>query len=150
MPNKFQTALQINALLRLSAQNLNISDSEKMQIADLYPAWESGKHYAVGVIVKHGMNADGESQLYNVLQEHTSADEWKPNAAPSIYTKIGFNQFGVRIWSQPLTYDDAYDIGDEAEHNGEIWIVEQGNATGASGARNTYEPGVWGWIKKND
>jgi hypothetical protein len=151
MPNKLFLAQQMNAALRLLAQNLTLTDSEKMEIADLYPEWQP-EHvkYTVGKIVKYGVNSHGDAQLYTVITEHTSQSNWTPDKTPSLFKPIGFTDEGVPIWTQPLGYDDAYDVGDKVEHpqgSGVIWICVQGNASGASGMRNTFEPGVWGWEK---
>jgi hypothetical protein len=132
-------ARQLNALFRLAGQNLNITDSEKMQIADLYPAWEAGKAYEAGTIVKYGANQWGETRLYSVVQAHTSADEWRPHASVSLYRTIGFTDDGVPIWTQPLGASDAYGKGDTVSFDGDVWTST------ASG--NVWQPGVYGWEK---
>ncbi len=140
MSDKTYLAQQINALFRLVGQNLNITDSEKMQIADLYPDWKIGKAYAVDEIFKYGNNADGETQLYAVIQAHTSADEWKPESSPSLYKKIGFTDSGVPIWTQPLGASDAYNKGDRVSFEGEIWVSDIDG--------NVWQPSVYGWTKE--
>ena len=153
MNNQLFVAQQFHAAMKLFIQNVELSDSEKMQIADLYPAWETDKYLQEGQIVKHGVNLWDETQLWivNKGQSHKSQVGWEPDVAVSLFSKIGFTEEGVPIWTQPLTYDDAYDIGDEVEHpekSGDIWVCEQGNANGDFGPRNTFEPGIWGWKKK--
>ena len=113
-----------------------------MKIADLYEAYVIGKTYPVGYIFKHGVNADGETQLYSVLQEHTSQADWPPDTTPSLYKAIGFTEEGVSIWTQPLGSEDAYMTGDEVSHNGEIWASDLDY--------NVWEPGVYGWHKKTE
>lgn len=139
--NRDFLAQQINALFRLVGQNLNISDSEKMQIADLYPAWKVEQDYSVDTIVKHGLNSDGETQLWKVVQAHTSQASWTPDKAPSLFSKIGFKEDGTQIWTQPLGSHDAYMKGDIVSHKGEIWVSDIDN--------NIWEPGVYGWTKKS-
>ncbi len=145
--NKYYLAQQANRALQLFAQNMNLSETEAMEIADLYEPWEAEKLYLVGKIVKYGVNKDNETQLYSVVQQHTSQNDWKPNITPALYKAIGFKD-DVSIWTQPLSYDDAYLIGDIVSHNDVLWECEQGNANGVHGLRNTFEPGVWGWKQK--
>ena len=49
-----------------------------MQIADLYPDWAAMKAYAADEIVKFGVNADGETQLYPVATHYYQ--RWIPKA----------------------------------------------------------------------
>ena len=135
-------AKQINRALQMLTQALNLPDTNAMEIADLYEEYAVGKAYPVGYIVKYGINADGETQLYSVLQAHTSQEDWKPDATPSLYRAVGFTDAGVPVWTQPLGAMDAYAAGDQVEHNGSIWISEIDN--------NVWEPGVYGWAKKEE
>lgn len=134
-------AKQINRALQMLAQNLNLPDTNAMEIADLYEEYIVGKTYPTGFIFKYGVNADGETQLYSVLQEHTSQEDWKPNEFPSLYKAVGFTDDGVSVWTQPLGASDAYMTGDVVEHNGKIWVSTVDN--------NVWEPGVYGWNTTN-
>lgn len=149
MPNKHFVAQQMNRAFQIFAQGLNLDEEHAMEIADLYPPWEVGEKYLVGTILKYGLNQYGETQLYSVIQEHISQEDWKPDSLPALYKAIGFKD-DIPIWVQPLGYEDAWEIGDVVWHNDILWICEEGNATGAHGLRNTFEPGVWGWAKKAD
>jgi hypothetical protein len=142
MNDKAYLARQINALFRLVGQKLTLSDSEKMQIADLYPVWEADKSYAVGTIVKHGTNADSETQLYSVIQAHTSAEEWTPDTTPSLFKAIGFTDSGVPLWTQPLGASDAYNQGDRVSFEGDIYVSDI-NA-------NVWQPTTYGWTKEGE
>lgn len=133
-------AKQINRALQMLAQTLELPDTNAMEIADLYEDYSIGKTYPEGYTFKYGVNADGETQLYSVLQEHTSQEEWKPNETPSLYKAVGFTDDGVSIWTQPLGSTDAYMAGDVVEHNGTIWESTIDN--------NVWEPGVYGWKQK--
>lgn len=138
--NQVYVAKQINRALQMLAQTLQLPDENAMEIADLYEEYAIGKTYPAGYTFKYGVNADGETQLYSVLQEHTSAEEWKPNETPSLYKAIGFTDDGVSIWTQPLGAMDAYMTGDVVEHNGTLW---ESTIDG-----NVWEPGVYGWVVK--
>ena len=144
-------AHQRESLLQKLLSELEMSDSETMEYATLYPIWTIGQAYVSGHILKYGLNADNETQLYRVVQGHTSQADWVPDQTPALYQAIGFTASGIPIWTQPYLYEDAYSIGDEVEHpqgSGDIWVCAQGNVNGLDGLRNTFEPGVWGWTKK--
>lgn len=140
--NQVYIAEQMNRAFQMLAQSLHLPDTNAMEIADLYEAYAVGKTYPVGYIFKYGVNADGETQLYSVLQEHTSQEDWKPDETPSLYKAVGFTDSGVSIWTQPLGAMDAYMMGDEVEHNGVIWVSTIDN--------NVWEPGVYGWEQKEE
>lgn len=126
-------AKQFNRLLQMSAQKMELSDEEKMEVADLYPLWEVDKKYEMGVILKWGWNADNESQLWEVLQTHISQADWTPDKAVSLFKKIGFDeQSGYPIWTQPLGSSDAYQKGD-------IVVFEENEKTYES----TIDNNVW-------
>ena len=131
---------QVDLAFQKLLQNLNLSDAEAMEVADLYPKWQIGKKYEVGKIVKYGVNSDNETQLYTVLQEHTSQEDWKPDAATSLYKKVGFTDSGIAVWTQPLGAADAYMKGDIVSHNNSTWISTVDN--------NVWEPSVYGWEVK--
>ena len=118
---------------------MQLDDTTAMEIADLYEPWEIGKNYEVGKIVKYGVNADGETQLYTVIQAHTSQINWTPDTAVSLFKAVGFTDSGVPIWTQPLGATDAYMKGDMVSHNDKTWTSDIDN--------NVWEPGVNGWTE---
>lgn len=138
--DQIYVAKQVNRALQLMVQTLNLPDTNAMEIADLYEEYAIGKTYHAGHIFKYGVNADGETQLYSVLQDHTSQGGWSPEATPSLYKAIGFTDEGVSTWTQPLGSTDAYQFGDEVSYEGEIWVSDVDN--------NVWQPGVYGWHKK--
>lgn len=127
--------------MQISVQAANLSDEKAMEVADLYPEWAANKAYSVDYIVKYGVNADGETQLYKVIQSHTSQDDWRPDITPSLYKKIGFDG-DIPIWTQPLGSLDAYMQGDVVSFEGQIWVSIVDN--------NVWQPGVYGWDIVND
>lgn len=139
MVDKKIVAKQLNRFMQMSVQAANLDDDKAMEVADLYPEWKSKKSYVVDEIVKHGVNGDNETQLYKVIQAHTSQDDWTPDVTPSLYKKIGFTDDGVGIWTQPLGSTDAYMKGDVVSYNGELWTSDVDN--------NVWQPGVYGWTK---
>ena len=140
MANLNYKAEQFRRAIQLWAQTIT-DESAMMEIADVYPKWDgNNKSYKEGEIFAYGVNADGETQLYTVLLAHASQEYWTPDAAVSLYKKIGFTEDGVNIWTQPLGATDAYNKGDVVEHNGQIWVSDVDG--------NVWEPGVYGWTVK--
>lgn len=135
--NKRFLAQQMNRFVQMSVQAANLTDEKAMEIADLYPEWAAKRTYAADEIVKYGVNADGETQLYKVIQAHTSQEDWTPDTATSLYKKIGFTEDGVSIWTQPLGASDAYMKDDVVSFENQLWISTADN--------NVWQPGVYGW-----
>lgn len=135
--NKIFLAQQMNRFVQMSVQSANLTDEQAMEVADLYPEWAAMKAYPENEIVKYGVNADGETQLYKVIQAHTSQADWTPDTAASLYKKIGFTDEGVSIWTQPLGATDAYMKGDVVSFENQLWKSTVDN--------NVWQPGVYGW-----
>lgn len=140
MQDKMFIAQQYNRFMQISVQSANLPDDQAMEVADLYPEWVAMKAYAVDEIVKYGVNADGETQLYKVIQAHTSQEDWKPDVTASLYKAIGFTDDGVSIWTQPLGSHDAYAKGDVVSFEDQLWISTVDG--------NVWQPGVYGWELK--
>lgn len=135
--NKIFLAQQMNRFVQMSVQSANLTDEKAMEIADLYPEWAAMKAYPENEIVKYGVNANGETQLYKVVQAHTSQEDWTPDTAASLYKKIGYTEEGVAIWTQPLGNTDAYMKGDIVSFENQLWESTVDN--------NVWQPGVYGW-----
>lgn len=133
-------AQQFNRFMQINLQAANLNDEQAMEVADLYPAWEPSRAYKVDEIVKYGVNTDGETQLYKVIQAHTSQADWTPDTAVSLFKAVGFTESGTPIWTQPLGATDAYMKGDVVSHNDAIYVSDIDN--------NVWEPGVYGWTLK--
>ena len=129
---------QIRRALELFAETIT-DESTMMEVADMYPQYAVGKAYKTGDVFSYGVNKDNETQLYQVLQPHPSAAEWKPGEAVSLYKAIGITPQGYPIWTQPLGATDAYQKGDIVQDEGELWISTIDN--------NVWKPGVYGWEK---
>lgn len=137
MADKSFIAKQMNRFFQIMAQQMELDDSTAMEIADLYEPWEVGHDYKPGKIVKYGVNADNETQLYTVLQEHTSQEDWTPDVAVSLFKKVGFTPSGYPVWAQPLGASDAYMKDDIVSFEDSLWISTIDN--------NVWQPGVYGW-----
>lgn len=117
--NKLQAAEQLRRALQMFAATL--TDDQALEVATVYPAWETGKAYVQGDLFTYSVNGVGDPQLYRVAQAHTSQDDWLPNSTPALYTPIGLTDAGYPVWSQPTGAHDAYNTGDIVEYNGTLY-----------------------------
>ena len=117
--NRLQAAEQFRKALQMYAQTL--TNEQAMEIATVYPVYEVGKAYLVNEMFTYGVNEVGDSQLYRVVQAHTSQEDWKPDATPALYTPIGLNEEGYPVWSKPTGAHDAYNTGDIVDYNGTLY-----------------------------
>ena len=117
--DRIQAAEQLRRALQIFAATL--SGEQALEVAAVYPAWEAGRAYAVGDILRHGVNSVGDPQLYKVVQAHTSQADWLPEATPALYDAFGLNEQGYPVWSQPTGAHDAYNTGDIVDYNGTLY-----------------------------
>lgn len=117
--NKLQAAEQLRRAMQMFAATL--TDDQALEVATVYPAWETGASYTVGTLLTHGENAVGDPQLYRVAQDHTSQADWLPADNPALYTAIGLTDAGCPVWSQPTGAQDAYNTGDIVDYNGTLY-----------------------------
>lgn len=135
--NRLQAAEQLRKALQIFAATL--TDERALEIATVYPAWQSGWAYSVGEVISYGTNSLGDPQLYKVVQAHTSQAEWTPDATPALYDAFGLDESGYSIWAQPSGAHDAYSAGDIVNYNGTLY---QSTING-----NVWSPDVYpaGW-----
>jgi hypothetical protein len=140
--NKRQMTLELRKALQFFLETFDADvDMEKMmEVASVFPAYVIGKAYKVKEVFSYGTNAVGDAQLYQVLQDHTSAEQWTPDASPSLYKPIGVTEDGYPEWVQPLGASDAYNTGDIVSYNGTLY-------------KSTIDGNVWspvdypqGWV----
>lgn len=104
------------------------TDEQALSVPVLYPAWRSGVDYVTGQRVLHG------GVLYKVLQDHTSQDDWTPDAAVSLFAKVLIpDETVIPEWVQPDS-TNPYRKGDKVTHNGKMWVSTIDN--------NVWEPGT--------
>ena len=109
--------IEFNKVIQLFANSLD-DETMAMTVATVYPEYQVGVAYKTKDKFRYGVNSVGDPQLYQVLQDHTSAGEWAPDTATSLYKKIGISKEGVPLWVQPLGATDAYELGDVVLYNG--------------------------------
>lgn len=122
--NMTQTALEMRTALQYFVAGLDAETQLDLilEIPSVYPAYAVGKAYKTKDVFSYGINAVGDPQLYQVLQDHTSAAEWTPDTAVSLYKAIGMTETGYPVWVQPLGATDAYNTGDIVSYNGALYI----------------------------
>lgn len=128
--NNVQKALEIRKALQLflATMDADTQAADIMEVASVFPKYKVGKTYKVKEVFQYGENAVGDPQLYQVLQEHVSAEEWTPDATPSLYKAVGVTEEGYPEWVQPLGASDAYNTGDIVSYNGTLYqSVMDGN-----------------------
>lgn len=109
------------------------TDEQALSVPVLYPAWRSGVAYTAGQRLLYN------SVLYKVLQDHTSQDDWTPDAAPSLFAKVLIpDETVIPEWEQPDS-TNPYSAGDKVTHNSKTWVSDVDN--------NVWEPGVYGWTE---
>lgn len=123
MINSTQKALEIRKALQMFLATLDVETQAEamMEVATVFPKYEIGKAYKVKEVFSYGENSVGDPQLYQVLQDHTSAAEWTPDTAASLYKAIGMTEEGYPEWVQPLGASDAYNTGDIVSYNGVLY-----------------------------
>ena len=109
------------------------TDEAALSYPALFDEWKSGAAYETGDIRKRNGN------LYRCLQNHTSQDDWTPEAAVSLWVQIADPAIEWPDWVQPTGSTDAYAQGAKVTHNEKHWTSDVDN--------NVWEPGVYGWTE---
>lgn len=132
MTNKVTKALELRKALQIFLKTLDADANleDMMEVPSVFPTYKVGKAYKAKEVFRYGENSVGDAQLYQVLQDHTSAAEWTPDTATSLYKKIGVTEEGYPEWAQPLGATDAYNTGDIVSYNGTLY-------------RSTIDGNVW-------
>lgn len=113
------------------AESGQIDDVTAGEHAELFSPWASNIQYETGNLRSYN------GQLYRCIQSHISQDDWTPDTAVSLWSKVADPAEEWPEWSQPVGAQDAYNAGDKVSHNGKHWVSEVGP--------NVWEPGVYGW-----
>lgn len=99
--------------------------------AELFAEWTYPVNYKTGQIRRYN------GKLYRCVQDHTSQEDWTPEAAVSLWAATSDQTEEWPEWSQPVGAHDAYQTGDKVSHNGKHWT--------STADGNVWEPGVYGW-----
>ena len=102
--------IAVSDLIR--GDEINVEDTKKL--VSLYPQFEVGKSYKVGDLLQF------ESELFEVIQAHTSQADWTPDLTPALF-KIKTAVNVIPEWKKPTGGHDAYNKGDKVLFNGETF-----------------------------
>lgn len=121
--NKLQAAQELRRAIQLFLSTLDPEEQAAtlLEVPTVFPAYEVGRAYKTKDVFSYGTNTVGDPQLYQVLQAHTSAEQWPPDTATSLYKKIGVSSGGYPEWVQPLGTSDAYNTGDIVSYKGSLY-----------------------------
>lgn len=110
----------------------SVTNDVALHMVDMFPVWNPN-----GVTYKQGKRISYNGVLYEVVKEHVSQENWKPDITPSEYAKVISSISGeIPEWEQPLP-TNAYKLGDRVKHNGRYYESTYDGA-------NVWEPGVVG------
>ena len=101
--------------------------------AELFAEWSYPVAYKEGQIRRYG------GKLYRCVKDHTSQEDWTPEAAASLWTVTADPAEEWPAWSQPIGAHDAYSAGAKVSHKDKLWISDTDG--------NVWEPGVYGWTE---
>lgn len=111
-----EKAKKLRAVIERSVAAAGLDDETALEAVELFPAWEPGKSYAAGTRVRHG------GGLYECANAHTSAAEWSPPAAASLWSPVKVNaETGLDEWTRPTGAHNAYKKGDKVVYNGSVY-----------------------------
>lgn len=110
----------------------SVTNDVALYMVDMFPLWSGN-----GVKYERGKRVQYNGVLYEVVKEHVSQENWKPDVTPSEYAKVISSISGeIPEWEQPLP-TNAYKLGDRVKHNGRYYESTYDGA-------NVWEPGVVG------
>lgn len=133
-----KSALEFRRALQLFAFTLD--EKQMIEVPSVFPAYQVGKAYKTKDVFSYGINSVGDPQLYQVIQDHISAEYWYPDTSTSLYKKIGIASSGYPEWTQPLGESDAYHKDDIISYNDVLYRSVIDN--------NVWSPEVYpdGWV----
>ena len=67
-----EKARQLRAVIEDAVEAYALDNASALEVVELFPAWQSGKEYAIGARVQYG------GKLYECVNAHTASNEWSP------------------------------------------------------------------------
>lgn len=77
-----------------------LSDKEALEVKNLYPLWKEGIDVKVGE--RYGLN----DKLYQVAQEHTTQENWRPDKMSSLWFEVSYHE-GTK--DDPIPFNEEND-----------------------------------------
>lgn len=111
-----EKARKLRAVIERSVTALDLEPGEALEVLELFPAWEPDKDYSAGARVQHG------GRLYECETAHTSATEWSPPTAASLWSPVKVDEeTGLDEWTRPTGAHNAYNKGDRVVYKGSVY-----------------------------
>ena len=110
-----------------------LTDTEALEAVELFPNWQTGTAYKVGIRVRY------DGQLYRCEQAHTSQADWTPDVTKALWTAVA-EPGEIPVWVQPTGAQDAYRLGDKVHYP-----TKDDPVYASTIDYNTYAPDVYGW-----
>lgn len=111
-----EKAKKLRAVIERSVSAAGLDDETALEAVELFPAWEPGRDYAAGTRVRH------KGGLYKCETAHTSAAEWSPPAAASLWSPVKVDgETGLDEWTRPTGAHNAYKKGDKVVYKGSVY-----------------------------
>ena len=82
---------------------------------------QSRPEWKTGIAVKPGDVYSFQSNLYQVVQAHTTQSDWTPIVAKALWKRYYEPTDDPWDWVQPLGSFDAYPIGARVKYGGYVW-----------------------------
>lgn len=143
--NATSTAQVIEQLNKIAKQVLKseISQEDYEEIIAVFPEWKTDTNYKAGEVVRYNLTA------WEVIQDHTSQEDWSPELAVSLFKQVTPKkatdpETGEEIeiipdFVKPTGAHDVYMIGDKVQFENKTYESVIDN--------NTYSPTEYaqGW-----
>ena len=98
---------RMNDLMRLMAMRINtmsLTESEALTVQSLYPDWKAG------INVKTGERYNSDGSLWEVVQDHTTQDNWKPSQYTlSLWKKVDADSH-TGTQDDPIPYEQGMSL----------------------------------------
>ena len=86
------------------------------EIRDALQVWQSNITYNIGDVFQYN------NKGYEVIQDHTSQEDWKPHLVPTLYKTLILHQYNeVTAWTQPQGSHDCYPLQAQVTFNGKTY-----------------------------
>ena len=124
---------EVSSLIFVQMAQTNVLDDITIsEHPSLFPIWTENWTGKAGTILRDA------GQLYRSIHDVTNvAQNTKPSATPSMWTRIADPTQEFPEWVQPIGAHDAYSKGAKVSHSGKNWISTVDG--------NVWEPSVYGW-----
>lgn len=139
---EFRQAVKI--FVKEYAKSDGLNDSDLMEVPRMYPTYDdyvkSGQKIKSGTVIRDGVNAVGDPQLYRVVLDTAPRADMRPAKIATSFIPVGVGTSGYPIWVQPLWYLDAYDLNDKVDVGGKVYrSTKDGNMDSPLSAGSAWE-----------